>query len=211
MKPKFQGGLGIRNLRAMNDACLLKLCWNYRNSGNTLWVQVLNGKYGRELNSRHMLKVTQADSSIWKNVARLWPLVSQQECWKIGDGHLISLWHDNWLPAHGRLSNICHQIPEETIHWKLKDIVDSGGNWDWSALQNILPNPILSALCAIPPPAIDMDPDVPLWPSSANGLFTIASAYALLNGWLDSPGDSKWRKLREIEAPERVRAFVVVV
>lgn len=36
-KPKRCGGLGIRRLEEMNEACLLKLGWKLRRGKNSLW------------------------------------------------------------------------------------------------------------------------------------------------------------------------------
>lgn len=42
--PKGLGGLGLRNLENMNNACLLKLGWAIRNGNDGLWTKVLRGK-----------------------------------------------------------------------------------------------------------------------------------------------------------------------
>ena len=47
-KPKYCGGLGIRNMEYMNEACLLKLCWKLKFDENSLRCNVMKGKYDRE-------------------------------------------------------------------------------------------------------------------------------------------------------------------
>jgi hypothetical protein len=40
-KPKELGGLGLRRLDIMNQACLLKLGWKFFLGANDLWFEVL--------------------------------------------------------------------------------------------------------------------------------------------------------------------------
>lgn len=44
-KPKFQGGLGFRNLTAFNKSLLAKQVWRIINYPNSLMARVLKGKY----------------------------------------------------------------------------------------------------------------------------------------------------------------------
>jgi hypothetical protein len=46
-QPKESGGLGLRNLTLFNEACLMKMGWSLMIGENSLWGQVLVGKYGR--------------------------------------------------------------------------------------------------------------------------------------------------------------------
>ena len=38
-KPKTEWGLGLRNLKEINDVCCLKLVWRILSHGNSLWVK----------------------------------------------------------------------------------------------------------------------------------------------------------------------------
>lgn len=44
-RPKEIGGLGMPNLHLLNETCMEKLGWRFRQS-NVLWYKVLKGKYG---------------------------------------------------------------------------------------------------------------------------------------------------------------------
>jgi hypothetical protein len=77
--PKQLGGLGIRNLRIMNDACLMKLGWNLRQGKDSLWTQVLWGKYGRNSDETAELVVKHTDSNLWKAIVTLWPNLIEHE------------------------------------------------------------------------------------------------------------------------------------
>lgn len=44
--PKMMSNLGLRNLIMTNKVCLLKFGWELLSGDNSLWCQVLRGKYG---------------------------------------------------------------------------------------------------------------------------------------------------------------------
>jgi hypothetical protein len=41
----MEGGLGVRDLRKMNEALILKLVWQLAQGGDKLWVVVIRAKY----------------------------------------------------------------------------------------------------------------------------------------------------------------------
>lgn len=47
-KSKNNGGLGLQNLKEMNEACIAKLCWKIKTGDDSLWSKVLCGKYYRK-------------------------------------------------------------------------------------------------------------------------------------------------------------------
>jgi hypothetical protein len=47
-KPKKCGGMGFRTLHDVNVACLMKLGWSLMINEQSLWGDVMKGKYGRE-------------------------------------------------------------------------------------------------------------------------------------------------------------------
>jgi hypothetical protein len=69
-QPKECGGLGLRNLQSMNEACLMKMGWSLMIGEHNLWGQVLRGKYGRGGWSQGNITVNPSDSSLWKAIAR---------------------------------------------------------------------------------------------------------------------------------------------
>lgn len=68
--PKSLGGLGIRDLGTMNKVCLMKMGWALRKNSDTLWSQVLNGKYRHGLLQRDQVVVKGTISFIQKGIAR---------------------------------------------------------------------------------------------------------------------------------------------
>lgn len=71
-RPEDVGGLGLRNLTVMNQACLLKLAWGSYNGNNDLSCKVLKGKYEcrHQLDKNVVVKPT--SYRLWKELTELW-------------------------------------------------------------------------------------------------------------------------------------------
>jgi len=63
-QPKCHGGLGIRKLDVMNKACLMKLGRGVYSGENSLWSDVLRGKYQRDTDFVDNVSVRPSDSSL---------------------------------------------------------------------------------------------------------------------------------------------------
>lgn len=68
---KAFGGLGLRNLRHMNKAGLVKLGWNLLEVSNSLRYQVVRNKYGRGKNRLDSISAKSIDSSFWKQITKI--------------------------------------------------------------------------------------------------------------------------------------------
>lgn len=76
MIPKNQGEMVMCDLKAMNQACLMKLGLSYRMEDESLWIHVLRGKYGRNNLSSNALIVKVLNSQLLKEFAKLWPVMN---------------------------------------------------------------------------------------------------------------------------------------
>jgi ribonuclease HI len=207
-QPKESGGLGLRNLTLFNEACLMKMGWSLMIGENSLWGQVLVGKYGRGEWNQGRISTTPNDSSLWKAIAKSWPKLEQHRCWAVGDGHKVSLWDDVWLNENQRLSDFDIVIPTNARNWKLKDIVDDRGNWRFDMINNIVPVNIIHRLYAIVPPNTDNGIDMLVWPGNRMGEFTVSSAYDMLAKNQMDGNTTRWRRIWKLGVIERIRVFV---
>jgi hypothetical protein len=128
---KKNGGMGLRKLQCMNEACLMKLGWSLMTGEKSLWGDVLVGKYGREGWGQGKISVTTNDSSLWKAIAKCWDSLELHRCWAIGDGSRIHFWSDKWIDESTRLSELETIIPETFRQWKVKDVVTTNGEWNF--------------------------------------------------------------------------------
>lgn len=206
--PKKYGGLGLKNLHVMNQACLIKLGWQLRSGQNSLWCNVLLGKYDRgELGDRH-LTVREADSFLWKVLADLWPKLYEFEAWVVGHGDKVSFWWDKWIDQDRRIGDTVLDIPLNCLQAKVVDFVTREGHWDLETLHRLLPGELYSRVQAILPPSPELDQDRRIWPSNRLGEFSVSSAYSLLCDFGRYVADPIWKALWTADMPERVRLFV---
>ena len=102
--PKHKGGLGVGNLKARNQALLLKWWWRwYKDRGNWWW-KVLKEKYnipphlGMETctNRRDISYVMRAICSVQKESWWISHFSNENFAWKVGNGKLVYFWEDTW-------------------------------------------------------------------------------------------------------------------
>lgn len=127
--PKEAGGLGLRNLYIMNEACLMKYGWTLRRGVDTLWSQVLVGKYGRGMIRQGHISVRGADSAFWKAMARVWPYLDTHQFWAVGNGDSIRAWEDKWVSSSLCIAEEVQSIPSSVRDWKVSNMVDDQGQW----------------------------------------------------------------------------------
>jgi hypothetical protein len=89
--PFEEGGLGLRSLKVLNAATNLKLCWDLMHSDED-WAKILRSRVlrnGKAINY-HVY------SSIWSSVKHEVQVISDNSCWKVGNGQSINLWTYSW-------------------------------------------------------------------------------------------------------------------
>jgi hypothetical protein len=106
-KPKKDGGLGVRDLRLVNNALLGKWRWRIISEGTGIWRDILLARYGTLFPAPHLggrPSGLRGASSWWSDVSLLWTSVDSQSDWfsegvfkRIGNGILTSFWFDPWV------------------------------------------------------------------------------------------------------------------
>ncbi|XP_020981404.1 uncharacterized mitochondrial protein AtMg00310-like [Arachis duranensis] len=127
-KPKKEGGLGIKDLRAQNIALLGKQFWRITTQPNSLLSRVLKEKYYRYYNALKA-KVGNTPSCGWRSLLEGRKVVEKGLSWSIGTGSNIRIFEDPWLPPPYPFSvppQSAHQATNPTIFW-VKDLITSNG------------------------------------------------------------------------------------
>ncbi|XP_019447270.1 PREDICTED: uncharacterized protein LOC109350495 [Lupinus angustifolius] len=160
--PFKDGGLGLRSLKKINHAALLKLAWEMI-SFNHEWAIFFRDRYFK--------------SSIWSAIKANWHTLHLNSVWIIGNGQKTNFWLDNWLgePLVDTLN-----IPLN-LHNHLKaSVADFISNEAWiipHTLTTKYPN-LTSQFCNIIP---NSETDKLAWKSSTHGLLSAKDAYLHLN------------------------------
>ncbi|KAF9603601.1 hypothetical protein IFM89_037100 [Coptis chinensis] len=92
-KPKEEGGLGIRRLRELNMALLMKLAWHVKYKEDD-FAMFMRSKYFTRDNEpiEYYTK-----SSLWPGIGWALHEVTSRSQWLIGDGNKVDLWRDVWV------------------------------------------------------------------------------------------------------------------
>uniref|UniRef100_A0A2N9EV50 Reverse transcriptase zinc-binding domain-containing protein n=1 Tax=Fagus sylvatica TaxID=28930 RepID=A0A2N9EV50_FAGSY len=95
--PVAHGGLGVRKLRAFNQALLEKWLWRYGLEWNRLGRRVLVAKYGSSDGGWYSNNVYGPHGyGLWKGIMMGWDKYAQSLGFQVGRGDRIRFWHDCW-------------------------------------------------------------------------------------------------------------------
>ncbi|MCH82962.1 putative ribonuclease H protein [Trifolium medium] len=151
-KPKDCGGLGLRRLEVMNQACILKLSWKLASGAKDCWFEVLRGKYDcRALKGE--ISVKNSASSLWKVMVNLSPQLHNLCFWVVGDGTEIEAWQHAWINEGLRVVEKVAVIPDDLKNIKVSELVDVNGSWNWNMFQGWMPQELKNRIAAILPPS----------------------------------------------------------
>jgi ribonuclease HI len=207
--PKWSGGLGLRKLVTMNQACLMKLNWKFHSNNNNLWCSVLKVKYvdGR---ANGLEETRSTDSTLWKSLVALNTKMEEYSVWSVRDEAVVDAWNDAWVEPHLHIDKIVN-IPDHLKGFKVKDLVDQHGGWNWSLFHEWLPKDIQNKIAAILPPNMENGQDERCSVGGNKKGFAISIMYQNLCGFNKEAVDPNWSRIWKIAAPERVKTFLWLV
>ena len=144
-------------------------------------------------------------------------LVKQGSQWSVGKGTSIQIWGDKWLPYTTTYQVVSPRmfLSAET---KVSELIDQDSS-QWKAqVIDALSLPYEAECIKSIPLSIQSSDDRMIWAESANGMFTVRSAYKLAVNlsWFANYGSSSddsqmkkfWKVLWQIQAPHKVRNFI---
>nr|XP_023918259.1 uncharacterized protein LOC112029811 [Quercus suber] len=127
--PKSDDGLGFQNLKAFNLALLSKQGWRLQTNTHSLVHRVLKACYFPNTDFLHA-ELGSKPSFAWRSIMAAQEVVKTGSRWHVGNGSLIQIWLNKWLPIHSTFqvtlptgtlpqdSRVCTLIDYETSEWK---------------------------------------------------------------------------------------------
>ncbi|CAH9072880.1 unnamed protein product [Cuscuta epithymum] len=109
-QPKNCGGMGFRRLHEFNLAMLAKQAWRLFSNPDSLVGKVYKARYypsGDFLSA----KIGYNPSFIWRSIFQTQEIIREGFKWRVGDGKLINVWRDPWLPDPEN-PRVTSQVPE---------------------------------------------------------------------------------------------------
>jgi hypothetical protein len=101
-RPKYQGGVGFRDLKNLNQALLARQAWCLVQFPNSMCSRLLKAKYFPAANLLDTAFI-QNTSPTWKGIMHGLELLKKGAIWRIGSGTSVKIFRDSWLPRPGAL------------------------------------------------------------------------------------------------------------
>lgn len=128
--PRSEGGLGFRDIGLWNKCLCLKLIWNLFAKTDSLWAQWLHQYRLRDDNFWNVDEST-ATSSTWRSLLSLRDLAARFLRPKLGNGQLLSFWHDRWTPLGRLIERFGDSGPRELSISITATVSDACDATDW--------------------------------------------------------------------------------
>lgn len=100
--------------------------------------------------------------------------------WVVGDGKSTKFWQDHWLVNNPLMEEAEVVIPEEFVHLRVRDLWIEGLGWDLSWIEPFVSRRTRLSLAAVVVDSVTGAKDRLSWAWTADGSFTVKSAYSFL-------------------------------
>uniref|UniRef100_A0A803QS69 Reverse transcriptase domain-containing protein n=1 Tax=Cannabis sativa TaxID=3483 RepID=A0A803QS69_CANSA len=206
---KSTGGMGFRDFRDCNIALLAKQGWRLLTCDNSLVGKIFKARY---FANGSFLTATLGNnpSYIWRSVLEAQGLVRDGVRRLVGNGSTVSILKDPWLLDEVNpfieSQQLC--LVDKMVDSLMKDDVRE---WDEEVLRDVLTVRDQELVWKIPLSS-DVERDGWFWNKEASGLFTVRSAYRILQQQKlnnhQPVFSGAWTKLWQLKLPPKVKDFL---
>jgi hypothetical protein len=214
-KPKFNGGLGFREMHLFNKAMLAKQVWRLHVSPDSLLNQVLKAKYFPQTDILHS-QIGLNPSYTWRSIHHAIWIINKGSCWNISTGDKVQIWEDNWIPQQNGYKIL---TPKADNHiTKVSELIQNHHTKDWkTSLIDRIFLPFERDLIKQLPLIQEPSEDYLMWPHTPEGVYTVRSGYNILKHWQDSlhngptntnPHNLVWKRLWTLPTIPRHKALL---
>jgi hypothetical protein len=139
---------------------------------------------------------------VWKALTSLKTHLNINAFWTVGDGSSIDAWSQVWIePGYTVMQNCV--VPRHFC-----DLIEDGGQWNWSILVDWMPTDIQNKMAAIPPLSAENGSDERVGIGGNRTGFAVSVMYDLLCNLNGHETDAVWKKIWRLNVTERVRCFI---
>ena len=117
-------------------------------------------------------------SYVWRSIMAAQEVVKRGIRWQVGNGQKIQIWKDRWLPSPSQYKVIS---PPSLLHHeaRVNELIDvANGEWRSELVVSVFLPSEAETICGIALSAA-MPEDRQIWAPTANGRFSVRSAYKL--------------------------------
>ena len=176
---KKDGGLGFQDLKCFNLALLAKQCWRLQHNQDSLFYKVYKAKY---FPNTSFLEVVVPNHSLyaWRSITQGRHLIIQGSQWRVGDGSLINIWADKWLPSETNQKVLSPRtiLPPKARVADLMDFSSPQPRWKNILIDTIF-YPFEASIIKAIPLSFRRPNDSLIWTRNKSGEFSVRGAYYL--------------------------------
>uniref|UniRef100_A0ACD5Z1H6 Uncharacterized protein n=1 Tax=Avena sativa TaxID=4498 RepID=A0ACD5Z1H6_AVESA len=135
--PKYDGGLGIRNLQAMNQALILMAAWRIADQPKNFLHAVLKSKYFPD-SSIWRPNTNTPKSAFWASIIKILPILKAHSFYQITQGR-ISVWSTPWCKDWAHIYDALIIQPSEFSYpAQVKDLwLTNQQNWNNQLIDSL--------------------------------------------------------------------------
>ena len=214
-KPKSQGGMGFRNLQAFNLALLAKQAWRILTNLSSLVARTLKAKYFHFCDILHA-NLGCSPSYTWWSIFNSLEVLRCGTRWSVGNGRLIHISDDKWLPNPTTHKVISPPHPFEDYPM-VSSLINPMTRWWKRGVVCALFLPFEADTILKIPLCYNLPEDKLIWIGNKRGDFTVKSAYFVAIKILDSrvegecssgdPNAQIWRKIWSLKLLGKIKIF----
>ncbi|KAK9670180.1 hypothetical protein RND81_13G183600 [Saponaria officinalis] len=213
-RPKSMGGMGFRDLRVCNEALLAKQIWRLMQDEQSMVHKVFKARYFKNtsvLDAALGWRPSYTWRSLWGSKALLLEVLK----WRIGDGRLVRVWKDTWLPGPSSFLTPAPrgQVNPDMLVCEL--MCDNPPRWNSELLAQICHQDNAERIMQV-----HISHRAPVdrlfWWPDRKGLFSIKTAYMLgrmrpslaWRSMLGSGSDGYWKEIWKLQVPPKLKHFL---
>jgi hypothetical protein len=173
---KNNGGLGIRNLQAINQDLILSTAWRLAKEPHSQLALILKAKYHHDT-SIWRAKANKPKSSFWSAILKVRPLLISASLYQIVDGN-SSIWSSPWFAGWETIyDNLILQQQHFIYPAQVKDLwIPGQKTWNINLITTLFSPETTNAI--LQTPIVNSNGvDTLIWKLTPSGQFSSKSAY----------------------------------
>lgn len=208
-KPKHHGGLSLQKCDTKNKALHAGLAWRMFHNPQALWTKVLYHKYCHNRTPPPKKPIV---SRTWQNIRKGWDTCSKGYIWIVNKGDRVSFFTDKWIPNHDAIRSHIHgPLKAHEQNLKVNSLMWNG-SWNLRDLLFTFPAEPERIITDSFLPTPNSLGDNLIWDLTRNGVFTVMSAYRLIDGeGGEQPNNMDMTWIWRTQAPNKIKTFMCLL